>query len=146
MQQVAEIIKNQQPDANTTQTSAQELGDSTTKQLPKLWQTALFERFTKIYRQKFSDQFACEEEQKESMQEWGEALADLTGQQIKRGLDECRSQKSWPPSIAEFIELAKGSSSWEHKSGAYKRLQKALPKPVNREIGRQALSNLRGVV
>ena len=112
------------------------------RQLPKHWQTALFDKFTKIYRQKFTDQFADTQEQQESMQEWGEALVNLTGVQIKRGIEECRANKTWPPSIAEFIELAKGPAEWEHKGAAYKTHVKSLPAPINRETGRKHLTEL----
>jgi len=79
--------------------------------------------------------------------EWAEAIAGLSGNEIKVGISNCRNDKSWPPSIAEFIALAKESSKdWEHNGQAYKLHQRALPKPVNRAVGRSALQGLKAAL
>lgn len=108
------------------------------------WQTALFDRFKAIYDNKFTDKYTTNEELEAAQNEWGEALGELSGGQIKLGIESCRSEFAWPPSIAEFIELAKGGvKDWRHKGAAYKLHQRALPKPVNRTAGREALKGLR---
>lgn len=48
------------------------------------------------------------------MREWGEALADLTGPQIKTALEHCRANVPRFPSIAEF----RTASGW-HKPVEY---------------------------
>ena len=112
--------------------------------MPQHWQTALFERFKAIYDNKFTDKYSTIAELDAAQKEWGEALVDLTGNEIKRGIESCRDTKAWPPSIAEFKELAKGGvEDWEHGGPAYKEFQAALPKPVNRELGREALTKLK---
>jgi len=90
--------------------------------------------------------FASADEYNETMREWGVALADLTPTELKRGIELSIKTLAWPPEIAEFIELAKSSGGWEHRTGAYKSFRRALPKPVNRELGRSTLSALRGVL
>ena len=76
------------------------------------------------------------------MDEWAEGLADLTGQQISQGIDLCRKEKSWPPSIAEFRVLAEGNKDWQHKGSAYKPFHKALPPPSKSESKKMAVRAL----
>lgn len=114
------------------------------KQLPKLWQTALFEKFKKTYRNKFMSKFANAAEYQETMEEWGVALVDLSPDQIKRGIELSIKTLAWPPEIAEFIDLAKSkNNNWHHSGGAYKPFQKALPKPRNVELARSAIAGLK---
>ena len=111
-----------------------------------MWQQALFERFKAAYRNKFMSKFASAKEYNETMLEWGVALSDLTNEQLGRGIDLSIKTLAWPPEIAEFIALAKESGKgWQHAGQAYKLHQRALPKPVNRVVGRAALAGLRGV-
>lgn len=35
--------------------------------------------------------------------EWAEALAGMSGAQIRAGIEQARSHCDWPPSIAEFV-------------------------------------------
>ncbi len=81
-------------------------------------------------------------------QEWGEALAELTGDEIKLGLYRCRKEKTWPPSIAEFIELAKprNPEDWRHKGAAYRYFKRGLPKPRNKEAALEAIRGIKAVL
>ena len=88
--------------------------------------------------------FATTEEYNETMAEWGIALADLSPEQIKRGIDLSIDTLSWPPEIAEFITLAKRRNDWQHRGAAYRKFVKALPKPLaDRSVGRAALAGLK---
>lgn len=91
--------------------------------------------------------FDTVDEYNETMQEWGIALFGLTAAQLKRGIDESIATLSWPPEIAEFIALAKNASKgWQHRGQAYKLHQRALPKPVDRKVGREALQGLKAAL
>lgn len=68
--------------------------------------TALFLRLRVIYPQKWDDQYESEEMVALAMQEWAEALAGLSVEQVKRGIDAVRVHCQWPPSIAEFVGYA----------------------------------------
>ncbi len=92
-------------------------------------QTALFDKFERIYLHKFTDQFKTEKQYLNAMDEWAEGLFDLSGQQISLGIDRCRKEKSWPPSIAEFRALAEEDKDWQHKGSAYKDFHRQLPPP-----------------
>lgn len=83
-----------------------------------------------------------------AINEWAIGLAGLSGDNIKRGLDKCRTDCKWPPSIAEFLDLAMERGTWEHTSPAYRENEKvkALPRPRNIEASRAHLERLRGVL
>lgn len=68
---------------------------------------ALFLRLRVIYPQKWDDQFESEEMVALAMQEWAEALAGLSVDQVNRGIDAVRMYCPWPPSIADFVGYAK---------------------------------------
>ena len=142
MQAMLDLMRKNQP-AQETQESHKKQAPSLGKQLPMKWQQALFERFKSVYRNKFMSKFASAAEYNETMREWGIALADLTPDQLKCGIEQSIKTLAWPPEIAEFIALAKGVGGWEHKGGAYKLHQRALPKPIDRAAGRAALAELR---
>lgn len=68
---------------------------------------ALFKRLQAIYGARWDDQFPSEERHDAAMAEWAQALAGLSGDQIRRGIERCRVECEWPPSIAKFVALAK---------------------------------------
>ena len=97
-----------------------------------------------IYRVKWDDQFATEQDIQFTLNEWSEGLYGLEADQIKRGIEGCRRNLKWPPSIAEFREQCTGiTDDWEHQGDAYKVLPKCLPKPKNVEVGLSALEEIK---
>lgn len=105
---------------------------------------ALFARFRAIYLQKWDDQFSSEAMMERAMEEWGVGLAGLSAEQIKRGIDAARVGSKWPPSIAEFVELAKGDVCLP---GAAYRMFVSLPKPKpSPDVGRAAFLAIRSVL
>lgn len=61
----------------------------------------------------------------EAKREWADALgANMGADRIKTGIDKCRRELDWPPSIAQFLARAKSPP-------AAHRQYKALPKPGN---------------
>lgn len=74
--------------------------------MPKSWGTELFRRFEALYRAKFTDNFATEDDVAEWVSIWTRALAGVTGEQIKLGLDRCAREREWPPiEPAGFLKL-----------------------------------------
>lgn len=80
---------------------------------------------------------------KVAMDEWRRGLAGVTGEQIRRGL--ATWDAAWPPTLPEFRKACLGiADDWEHRGAAYRRFQKALPKPkANPEIVAEQISAMR---
>lgn len=83
----------------------------------------------------------------QAIEEWGKGLAGLTGEQIGAGLDRCRRETEWPPTIAQFRKLAtEPAEGWQHRGEAYRIMDKSrlLPKPApDMEKGRAAFGYMR---
>lgn len=109
---------------------------------------ALFKRMEGIFGQKWADQFRTEQMVELAINEWGLGLYGLTGDQIANGIDRCRKECKWPPSIAEFVQFAKASDElWQHKGPAYRYVARALPKPKPDPVMvRQNLKAMRSVL
>lgn len=52
--------------------------------------------------------------------EWVAGLKGFDVEQIKRGIEVCRNEHAWPPSISEFRDACQVTSDWEHEGEAYK--------------------------
>ena len=61
-----------------------------------------------------------------AVSEWAKRLGGLSGEQIKRGLDDWNDK--WPPNVETFRASCLGRDN-PHGSAAYKFFPKALPKP-----------------
>lgn len=107
------------------------------KRLKKSWIEALWTKLHAIYGAKWSDSYPDAITDLAKI-EWAEALADLSGEQIKTGLSRCRTVLKWPPSPAEFVAEAKVSKPEAHQ--AYKPLPKPAPNP---ELTAKAMQGLR---
>lgn len=81
------------------------------RRLPDAWVERLFARLTAIYGARLADLWrgADLEEVKEV---WAVELADLTGEEIARGLAACRDRK-FPPTLPEFRELCRPPIDFE---------------------------------
>jgi len=90
--------------------------------------------------------FANAKEYSETMQEWGYALADLSPEQVKRGIEQSIKLSAWPPEIAEFIAFAKSAGDWQHGGAAYRTHVRALPKPRNVDVAKSAIAGLRAAL
>ena len=76
--------------------------------------------------------------------EWAESLHGMDALKIMAAFEKIKkSGAAFPPSLPKFLSYCNTDSNWAHKGAAYKTFQRALPKPVNRAIGREALKNLR---
>jgi len=64
--------------------------------------------------------------------------------QIKSAFERINEAgEQFPPSLPKFLSYCKNGTGWAHKGGAYKRHKKALPKLVDREMGRRFLKELK---
>jgi hypothetical protein len=122
--------------------------------LPKLWADALMAKFFSIWPGKWSDAVALAGGLEVVSEEWRVGLAGMSGEDIKRALEVCRTTMTWPPSIAEFRAAASDGSTPEQK--AFQRraresdeAQAALPAETwaeTRERGKAHLAALRGAL
>lgn len=92
------------------------------------WVDALFARFAVIWPRAWADQFGGVDRGLLAA-EWSQGLAGLTGDQIKRGIERCRNDKPWPPSIAEFREAARDGMNAEQRALAA-RLEQETPRAL----------------
>ena len=100
-------------------------------------------KFEGIWGDKWTCRFANEEKLVACQQEWGEALVDLSGVEMAKGMHLARMECDWPPSIAEFIKLARRV---ELSHASFNIYQRALPRPRNVELGRSTLAECRLVL
>lgn len=59
-------------------------------------------RFRAIWKRKWIDELVYAGDLEVVQAEWTEELADLTPEQIDRGVRECRRHLEWPPDLATF--------------------------------------------
>jgi hypothetical protein len=50
--------------------------------------------------------------------EWAKGIEGLSGEEIKTGIEFCRSQATWPLSIAEFRTACRGGANAEQRAYA----------------------------
>ena len=77
------------------------MDQSTSPALPLAWVERLFARFSAMYGAKFLDMWANVDKDM-LKQAWTEDLAGLTPDEIRRGLEVCKT-KTFPPTLPEFI-------------------------------------------
>lgn len=66
----------------------------------------LFQTFSAIWPQKWPAQFVNDDAMRATREQWAIAIANLTDDDLLRGIDACRTAGDWPGSIAEFLTLA----------------------------------------
>lgn len=75
--------------------------------LPKLWVEKLVQKMQVLFGARFAQQWEGIDP-KVMMAEWAEELAGYTGEEIKRGLDACRSMsKGFAPTLPEFMAMCR---------------------------------------
>lgn len=80
-----------------------------------------------------------------AMREWSESLAGLSGEEIRRGIEQSKQIYAWPPSIAEFVSQCRGGAI-EQMGQAY-RVRKALPRPnADAELVRENICLMRSAL
>lgn len=80
-----------------------------------------------IYTNQWTSKWASSTEVERSMRKWGQTLADLSGEEIRRGIDNCAKNCERPPTPARFLRV----SGHQPKSGnpAHKAYVALPPRP-----------------
>lgn len=73
--------------------------------LPDAWAERIFQRMENFYLSKWVDSFGSIPRERVK-QAWAEELADYTADEIKRGLESCRT-RIWPPTLPEFLLMCR---------------------------------------
>lgn len=113
------------------------------------WIDVLFVRFARIWPMAWPNIVASNDID-EIAHEWSEGLAGLDGEQIKRGIEQCRQRCKWPPSIAEFRQAAEGvDENLRHAGAAYRihessRLLKADPNEETKKTAVVSFEKMKG--
>lgn len=97
-----------------------------------------------IYSHKWLSAIDTDELLNLAVEEWSERLHGLTGDDIKRGLDNLTGE--WPPTPHQFRELCIGDE--KHKTGAYKPFDKsrALELKPSKEIARAGMAKAKAML
>lgn len=80
--------------------------DNKREVLPDRYIEQIFARMAAAFGHKFASQFGSAKALKIAKQEWSNALAPLTDEQIARGLNAARDLLNWSPTTSEFIRMA----------------------------------------
>lgn len=82
-----------------------QLLETRSTQLPSAWVDRIFDRMQTFYGAKFAEQWRGLDPDRLKLA-WAEELAGLSGDELKRGLEACKSRQ-WPPTLPEFITLCR---------------------------------------
>lgn len=108
------------------------------KSLGRKWVVALFKKLQAIYGLRWDEQFRTESLHDLAIVEWGLGLYGLTEVELRYGIDRCRIESEWPPSIALFRKLAKSNGRQAYRTPAKK------PRPArDKAIALAALSKIK---
>lgn len=81
------------------------------------WSAALLARFANIWPRAWGETTKLASHD-DLIAEWAKGLAGLTGDEIRIGIDHCRTHATWPPSIAEFRTACRGGATAEQRAYA----------------------------
>lgn len=102
--------------------------------LPDAWIERLFLRFSAMYGSKFADLWrGCDLANVKA--QWAEDLAGYTPDEIKRGIDACKTGRDWPPTLPEFLKLCRKPIDAERA------FYEAVEQMARRESGRDVWSH-----
>jgi hypothetical protein len=109
---------------------------------------AIFRRLQAIYGARWTA--SIDGIEADAVREWSRALADMTPEQIRRGLDNLRSD--WPPTLPEFKALCLGRGRNEfgldYVPAYYRetRHERLLDAPRDEAAAAEHLAKLRAIV
>ena len=69
----------------------------------------IFARFHHIYTHRFESAYGDETTLNQAKREWALSLAGIPANLIEMGLERCKREHAWPPTIAEFLKLTQPS-------------------------------------
>jgi hypothetical protein len=117
----------------------------TPKQLPPQWIERIFVKLGAIYGHLWKSRCASLQEWEVSKNEWSEKLADLEVFEIIYALDKCAREVPMPPTLPQFLELARPKGSRTNHD-AYKDFKPALMQPQNKELARHSLEQIKNIL
>lgn len=101
--------------------------------LPDEWIERLFLRFSAMYGSRFSDMWrGCDLSAVKAA--WAEDLGGLTRDELRRGVDACKTRE-WPPTLPEFVKLCRPPISAEAA------FREAVEQTIRRDQGRDQWSH-----
>src|ERR1017187_6621347 len=98
-----------QASLNTSVTGSSETPQPKPRLMKRSWVLALHRRMSAIYMTKFTSSFPDTETVDDWCNVWAEHMADLTGEQLRYGLDRVAKECEWPPSLVEFRQLCEAA-------------------------------------
>ncbi len=105
----------------------------------------LFLRMSSIYGNKWTKGFASQEIESFAKREWYDAVvkANLSPEQVRERLDQCRDNQEWPPTISEFIQAAKPPIT----HAMHREIKNQLPPPqISEEKMAENMAKLRAIL
>lgn len=120
-----------EPVANLLPTATNGQTPSTNKpspSLPRSWVVAFSERMRQMFREAWTSKWSNSESYNQLLDDYAEALARLTPDEIRAGLESTLG-RDYPPSPSEFVGIARAQ-----KARAAHKPFKALPRPP-RDLG-----------
>jgi len=103
----------------------------------------LFGKFYARYGAKWSSQYP-DEMMPVVHEEWLHELNNITLEQIKKGLKNW--SEAWPPNIVEFVEACTKKDIGRPAPCYVEYETRALPAPTNKELGRQAIKEMKAKI
>ena len=94
----AAVLAYQQPCEQSRSQTSKKTGSKKSEPMPAHWVAALFARFQALYGHRWTS--AIDGIEQQAVEAWGDALAGLTGEQIRAGVDTLADE--WPPSAPRF--------------------------------------------
>lgn len=79
---------------------------SESRDIPAAWVDRLFDRFAAMYGKHWFDLWS-DVPMADVKNAWREDLAGVTGEQIRHGLEHCKTHNKFPPTLPEFVGLCR---------------------------------------
>lgn len=135
MEQVKKLVEKAQ------QTGQHGKRHTTRNALSEDWVSAIFAKFRGRYGPQWTSRYASDKEYQIAKREWGEVLATMTGEQIRRGLEYW--DDNHPPNAYEFRQACQEPKGYAaHKP--FRGLPKPKGDPEKAKVGMEALRQALG--
>jgi hypothetical protein len=101
------------------------------KKIPK-WVAILYSEFTKIYKERWTDDFIDKSQMEQQQARWAksEVLKNITPAELDACLIYCGDNLPWPPKQSEFVNILKKIRCEAAAKAEVERLKHSLPPPL----------------
>jgi hypothetical protein len=103
--------------------------------LPESWIDKLFDRFATMYGKHWYEAWAGIPLDRVK-QTWREDLAFASGEQMRKGLDYCKTHNKFPPTCPEFVGLCKTFAPAYERPALADRSRTEMPPEIRAEIAK----------